>query len=298
MRITAILWLVLALVVVSCSSGIEADESLDAVLQPDPDAMVGALTEVQAYVEACMTNAGFDYVAHVRSGANPGIDSLRASVTAGSDPAFTEESGYGIVKNHIFAVERLARDPNRAIRNGLEEADQQAYVRTFSDCIIEGQEEVGLNDLGAVSGQLFEMIEQLDRRILSDERILDLVGAWSSCMADAGHNYAQLTDPVDTLEVSAQELFDELALETHSHGAETHTHSDGEADHTHNDADPTVDTSVKALEAFEVEVALRDIGCRNEVGLIDVIESIREEYESEFLEENRELVDQYRETFP
>jgi len=117
-------------------------------------------------------------------------------------------------------------------------------------------------------------------------------------MADAGHNYAQLTDPVDTLEVSAQELFDELALETHSHGAETHTHSDGEADHTHNDADPTVDTSVKALEAFEVEVALRDIGCRNEVGLIDVIESIREEYESEFLEENRELVDQYRETFP
>lgn len=260
----------------------------------DQDGITARQSRVEAAIRDCMKAEGFDYVP---------IDPIaqRAALLGSgrlTDEDFLEQFGYGI--STLWGRGNPQADPNQRLRASLPPADRRAYDRTlwgenkgatFTEAVDSGN----FTRLGgctrkateAVFGgaqvltQLQRKLDQLDERILEDQRMVRAVEAWSSCMADAGFHYDE-PDEIDSdlfrrMEKIVGPLSGQFATgpppgqraQPYDHGALT------------------------ALQRDEVRIARTDHAC--ELKHITPVENVvRPQYEARFREQNQNLIGQVK----
>jgi hypothetical protein len=168
----------------------------------DQAGIIARQSRVEAAIQVCMRNEGFEYVP---------VDPLaqREAVLGSSrlrDEEFLQQFGYGI--STLWGRAQVEADPNERLRLALSPAERKVYDRvlwgenagaTFTAAVDSGNfEELGgctRKATEAVFGgaqvltEIQGKLDALEERILQDQRMVRAIESWSRCMAEAGYQY-------------------------------------------------------------------------------------------------------------
>jgi hypothetical protein len=260
----------------------------------DTAGIMARQSRVEADIRECMKAQGFDYVP---------IDPFaqRAAVTGVSrlsDEDFLEQFGYGI--STLWGRGGSEADPNQRLRAGLGPADRLAYDRalwgenagaTFQAAVDSGD----FTKLGgctrkateAVFGgaqvltQLQGKLDQLDDRILEDQRMVKALEHWTACMAEAGYRY----DDPDEIDADLTKRMERIV------GPIPGPFATGPAA---GNKPPSYDhTALAKLQREEVVIARADYACeRKEITPVE--SKVRPQYEAQFRQRNQALISQVK----
>ena len=296
-RITVLAALALALA--ACGGGGAANKSQrtdveDALLGIDSEGVTSRQSRVEAEIRDCMKAQGFDYVP-----VDPAAQ--RAAITGSSrlsDEDFIKQFGYGI--STFWGRGGPQADPNARIRASLPPADRRAYDRalwgenrgaTFSEAVDSGD----FTKLGgctrkattAVFGgtraltDLQTKLDQLDERILEDQRMVKAVERWTECMAGRGYRYED-PDDIDG------ELLDRMEkIVGPVPGSFATGPAPGEKPRPYNHA------ALHKLQRDEVAIARADYACERK-NITPVESVVRPAYEARFRRDNQALIRQVK----
>ena len=260
----------------------------------DTAGIMARQSRVEADIRECMKAQGFDYVP---------IDPFaqRAAVTVVSrltDEDFLEQFGYGI--STLWGRGGSQADPNQRLRAGLSPADRRAYDRalwgenagaTFQAAVDSGD----FTKLGGctrkatetvfggaqVLTQLQGKLDQLDERILEDQRMVRAVERWTACMARAGYRYE---DP-DEIDADLTKRMERIV------GPLPGPFATGPAS-GHKPA-PYDHRALADLQQEEVAIARADYACeRKEITPVE--STVRPQYEAQFRQRNQALIGQVK----
>jgi hypothetical protein len=260
----------------------------------DTAGIMARQSRVEADIRECMKAQGFDYVP---------IDPFaqRAAVTGVSrlsDEDFLEQFGYGI--STLWGRGGTQADPNQRLRAGLSPADRRAYDRalwgenagaTFQAAVDSGD----FTKLGGctrkatetvfggaqVLTQLQGKLDQLDERILEDQRMVHALERWTACMAKAGYRYE---DP-DEIDTDLTKRMERIV------GPVPGPFATGPA--SGHKAVPYDHAALAKLQREEVAVARADYACeRKEITPVE--SKVRPQYEAQFRQRNQGLISQIR----
>ncbi|UZI29592.1 hypothetical protein [Streptomyces sp. VB1] len=164
----------------------------------------------QLMVKECMEEAGFSYWA----GVLPTPDDLRGGGYVLTDAAWAKRNGYGSrVRERLQRLQR--DDPNHAYANALPEHERARYTKALEGdapngvvtAELPGGGTVGIprdSCLSDAKGRLYgdfqtwyradKTVTHLARlyaaEVIEDGRTATALEAWSACMREAGHDYA------------------------------------------------------------------------------------------------------------
>jgi hypothetical protein len=260
----------------------------------DTAGIMARQSRVEADIHECMKAQGFDYVP---------VDPFaqRAAVTGASrlsDEDFLKQFGYGI--STLWGRRTAQSDPNQQLRTSLGPADRRAYDRTLwgenpgatfqaavdsgdftklGGCTRKATESVfgGAQVLTQLQGKL----DQLDERILADQRMVRALERWTSCMAEAGFRYE---DP-DEIDSDLTKRMEKIV------GPVPGPFATGPG--SGQKAPPYDHTALAALQREEVGVARADFACeRKDITPVEAV--VRPQYEAQFRERNQALISQVK----
>jgi hypothetical protein len=224
-RALTILLVGAAFVLAACGGGGGGGTSSSQPAQGDVEQQLGfdqasldaRLSRAESRVRDCMKAQGFEYVP---------IDPVaQRAALFGSGDVREQERQFGYFVTTLWGRGRPQADPNQRIRASLGTADRTAYDRalggdtpgaTFQDAFDTGDftklggcrrkaiEAVfgGAQVLTEIQGKL----DQLDERIVQDQRMIKATERWSACMAKAGYHY---TDP-DAIDVDLEKRLEKI----------------------------------------------------------------------------------------
>ena len=260
----------------------------------DQAGIIARQSRVEAAIRVCMRNQGFDYVP---------VDPFaqRAAVLGSSrltDEEFLRQFGYGI--STLWGRGKADADPNARIRLSLPPADRRAYDRalwgdnpgaTFNEAVDSGN----FAKLGGctrtstervfggtrVLTQLQARLDQLEERILQDQRMVRAIESWSNCMASAGFQY-------DEPEAIDSDLFGRMERIVGPLPGQFATGPrPGEKPRPYNHA------ALRKLQRDEVASARADHACETK-DITPVEETVAPQYNSEFRRTNQALISQVK----
>jgi hypothetical protein len=247
--------------------------------------------EVQARVENriadCMKAQGFEYTP-VDPFAQQQALTGKARIT---DEEFTRQFGYGI--STLFGKGDEQSDPNERVRRSLSEADRAAYDRalygenvgvTFAEAVDTGDfTELGgcTKDAseaafggGAVLTTLVERLDELDERIIQDQRMVRATEKWRDCMLEKGYRYEE----PDEIDSDLEERFQAIVGSGVPPG--TSTPPQGVSYDR---------AALTELQQEEVRIANADLDCEKQE--IEPVErEVRPQYEDQFRSQNQRLL--------
>jgi hypothetical protein len=254
-----------------------------------------AAKEVQARVENrirdCMKAQGFEYVP-VDPFAQQQALTGKARIT---DEEFTRQFGYGI--STLFGKGNQQSDPNERIRRSLSPADRAAYDRalggdnpgvTFAEAVDSGD----FTELGgctkdaseaafggaAVLTSLVERLDELDERIIQDQRMVRANEKWTECMLEKGYRYEE----PDAIDSDIEERFQAIVGSGVPPG--TTTPPEGASYDR---------AALTELQREEVRIANADLDCEKQE--IEPVErEVRPQYEEQFRKQNQRLLARVR----
>ena len=276
------------------SSKRQASGPVEDQLGFDTAGIMARQSRVEADIRECMKAQGFDYVP---------IDPFaqRAAVTGVSrlsDEDFLDQFGYGI--STLWGRGGSQSDPNQRLRAGLSAADRRAYDRalwgenpgaTFQAAVDSGD----FTKLGgctrkateAVFGgaqvltQLQGKLDQLDERILEDQRMVRANERWTACMAKAGYQYE---DP-DEIDADLTKRMERIV------GPIPGPFATGPA--SGHKPVPYDHAALAKLQHDEVAIARADYACeRKEITPVE--SKVRPQYEAQFRQRNQALISQVK----
>lgn len=318
-RRSAAVLAVLSIVLASCSSGSPSGTSDTPETTPGPTAAhQGPLSEylaavneafsgedasralnvqVQEDTATCMAEAGFDYVPYVAP------ETIHFYVDDYGTREWVARRGYDLSGGMLEGPEREAWirsneandarppsvDPNEAIYAELSEGSKAAYdlalngpppsedeerdestpwsiadgCSTWATFVKNADEDA---TYAAEYADLRERMWATHLGLETHPRVVDLTTEWAHCMADAGHVYTSPTHAWDSV----------YAVIQGTPGP---------------DGDPY--TTSDEAKAFEVAVALADYDCKASVRWDSVRNSVIDEIEAQFLEDNKAEIDEY-----
>jgi hypothetical protein len=154
-------------------------------------------------------------------------------------------------------------------------------------------------EMDALYEELWPKQEELYERIQADARIVEANEKWSACMADTGYTFTTQEDIWMYLDELGQDLWSEQ--EQYSiqidEQAQALPEEEREAFYEESYADfgpwgGATEEEIQALAEEELAIAAADWGCRGD--LTELMEEVTEEYESQFIAENIELLQQLK----
>ena len=274
----------------ACGGSKAADtQGVDALLGFDTAGVLQRERIVEERTAECMRARGFEY--------RPADPVARRTALVGgnlSEEEFTAQYGYGITTLLDRSVPATA-DPNVGIRNALGPADRAAY-----DVALLGEDRsatffaaMDTGDFSRLGGctrtaveaafggaatvtSLQTKLDELDRRIVADPRMVAAVATWTRCMADAGYPGLTVSEDVDaTLQARLIDVIGPLAS----------------FDPT---AAPTYDkAALTELQRLEVAMVTADVACEDK-HVAAVEDKVRSELEKAFRQDNAALVERAR----
>ena len=264
------------------------DGSLEEQVGLDDDGIRVKQTSAENLIRDCMKAQGFDYVP-----VDPAAQQAALVGAPGmSKDDFEKQYGYGITTLYEQRRQLAVAGPNKALRDSLGEADRKAYDKslygddptaTFAEALDSGDYSRLGGCIKVATDQVFggadvlsslaEKLEQLDEKMRADPRMVKVVQAWSACMRAAGFDGLDEQEEVDeVLKTKLEEIVE---------SPEEQAAADGEAGYDK--------TALAALQKEEVAMVSADIECEEE-HVADVEETVTEEYEETFREENTALL--------
>jgi hypothetical protein len=247
-------------------------------------------SRAEARIRDCMKAQGFEYV--------PVDPQAQRAALFGSTRDRDVEKQFGYFVTTLWGRARPQADPNEHIRAGLSAADQRAYDRalggenpgaTFLDAMDTGDFTKlggcrrkaiaavfgGIDLLSRIQGKL----DQLDERIIQDQRMVKATERWASCMKDAGYSY---TDP-DAIDIDLQKRLE--AIVGPVQGKFATGPPPGQP------AQPYDRAAVTALQGEELATWRADTACERK-HITPVENVVRAQYEAEFRKQNTALFSQ------
>ena len=260
----------------------------------DTAGIMARQSRVEAEIHECMKAQGFDYVP---------VDPFaqRAAVTGASrlsDEDFLNQFGYGI--STLWGRGGAQNDPNQQLRTSLGPADRRAYDRalwgenpgaTFQAAVDSGDfTKLGgctRNATESVFGgaqvltQLQGKLDQLDERILADQRMVRALERWTSCMAEAGYRYE---DP-DEIDSDLTKRMEKIVGPVPGPFATGPGAGQKPVPYDH--------AALAALQHDEVAIARADFACEHK-DITPVEAVVRPQYEAQFRQRNQALIGQVK----
>ncbi len=260
----------------------------------DQAGIIARQSRVEAAIRDCMKAQGFEYVP---------VDPFaqRAAVLGSSrlsDEDFLQQFGYGI--STLWGRGRTDADPNARLRLALGPADRKAYDRslwgdnagaTFTEAVDSGN----FARLGGCTRdateqvfggarlltQLQSRLDQLEERILQDQRMVRAIESWSGCMAQAGFEY-------DEPEAIDSDLFARMeAIVGPLPGQFATGPAPGERPRQYSRV------ALSELQRDEVAIARSDNRCEQK-HITPVEEKVAPQYADEFRRRNQALISQVK----
>jgi hypothetical protein len=260
----------------------------------DTAGIMARQSRVEADIRECMKAQGFDYVP---------VDPFaqRAAVTGTSrlsDEDFLKQFGYGI--STLWGRGGAQADPNQKLRASLGPADRRAYDRalwgenpgaTFQAAVDSGDftklggctRKATENVFGGaqVLTQLQGKLDQLDERILEDQRMVRALEHWTACMAEAGYRYE---DP-DEIDGELTKRMEKIV------GPLPGPFATGPA--AGQKPVPYDRAALAELQREEVAIARADFACeKKEIAPVEAI--VRPQHEAQFRQRNQALMGQVK----
>ena len=307
MRVTAALAALLLLAFAGAGCGDDGGESAgDTRTQPASEAqsdtgveeelgftrkgIAAAQAKVENAIAACMKAEGFDYVPSDPVAAQAALTGKPNM----SDEEFERMFGHGIAT--LYGKGTAQSDPNARIRAQLGDADRRAYDRTlhggnaeqtFAYAIDNGD----FSELGGCTRQaadaafggtrllttLQRELDELDESIVNDQRVVKANEAWRKCMRRAtGESFEDSEAIEDRVRTRLEQIVGEAL-------APGQVAPEGSYDKA----------ALAELQRLEVEWTNKDLACEEE-HIADVEDTVREEKETRFRDENAELLRQVR----
>jgi hypothetical protein len=248
-------------------------------------------SRVEGQIGECMKKQGFDYVP-VDPFARQEALTGKARVT---DADFNKQFGYGITT--MFGRGGKQFDPNDRMRKSLSASDRAAYDRalwgdspgaTFQEAADTGD----FSDLGGCTKEatdaafggagvltaLVGKLDELDQRIVEDQRMVKATEKWSSCMAAKGYQY-QESDAID------EDLLKRFKAIVGPGARPMMVSLPGVTSYDR--------AALADLQRQEVAVVNADIECEKQE-ITPVEQVVRPQYEREFRHQNRALLARVR----
>lgn len=267
----------------------QEQQSLEEQIGLDEDGIRLKQATAENLIRDCMKTQGFDYVPQDPT-------AQEAALLGGqrmSKEDFEKQYGYGITTLYEQRRKLAVAGPNKAIRDSLSEPDRKAYDKalhgddptaTFFDALDSGD----FTRLGGclktatervfggadVIQTLSDKLDELDEKMRADARMVKVVREWSSCMREKGFDGLEEQEEVDA--VLKEKLEEIVGPPGDLAGAEG-----AEADYDK--------AALASLQKEEVAMVTADIVCEKE-HVEDVEETVTEEYEASFREENSGLL--------
>jgi hypothetical protein len=291
---TGVLVATAALVIAACGGGGDGSSKpkgdVEQQLGFDQASINVRQSRAETRIRHCMKAQGFDYV--------PVDPNAEQAALFGSSRGRDVEKQFGYFVTTLYGRAAPKADPNERIRAGLSAADQRAYDRalggdnpgaTFLDAMDTGdftkiggcrRKAVaatfgGVDLLSRIQGKL----DQLDERIVQDQRMVKATERWASCMTDAGYHY---TDP-DAIDVDLQRRLE--AIVGPVQGKFATGPPPGQQ------AQPYDRAALAALQGEELATWRADTACeRRHITPVEKI--VRAQYEAEFRKQNTALFSQ------
>jgi hypothetical protein len=250
-------------------------------------------SRVEGEIRDCMKAQGFEYVP-----VDPLEQERALTGKVQTEEEFIKQFGDGVSTLFDRGLGRAHTNPNDRIRERLPEADRAAYDRalggenpgaTFAEAVDSGDfSELGGCTKGASEAEfggaavvtaLIGKLDELDERIVQDQRMVKAAEKWSACMAAEGHRY----DEPDDIEEDLTERFQAIVGSDVPAGATTPPHPDFSYDRA----------ALAALQREEVEIGAVDLACESRE--LDSVERIvRPQYEAIFRKSNQRLIARVR----
>lgn len=291
--------------------GVEDHEPTDEELQTKRD--------FEERVAQCMADEGFEYIPNVE----PPDESNEDRAYALPPEEFAKQYGYGVTT--LTMSDNSDENPNQVYRDSLSEQAKDAYDAALhgpwyvnedgsgesgsgddrstphpepEDLGCSGRashevygvpeegdgEATGINPYETFNALMDDLL-QLGERIQDDPRVVDANEVWRSCMADAGFaKFEKVGEPEMDIHSRLSDLrdLDEQGGEMEREMAVI------EGDMS--DIDPE---ELNQLREYELELAQADYTCKDE-HYAPVVDDVRVELESEFVEEHRSQLEQMR----
>jgi hypothetical protein len=295
-RLLLLVAIALTAIAVAGCGGNDESNGAPAELEDQLGFSRSGILELQSRVEGsirdCMKGQGFDYVP-----ADPFAQQQALTGKARlTDEEFQKQFGYGI--STLYGRGTQQADPNDRIRNSLSTADRAAYDRalggdnpgvTFTEAVDSGD----FSELGGCTKQASEAafggsavltalvgkLDELDEKIVQDQRMVKATENWSSCMRAQGYRYEE-PDEVD------EDLVKRFRAVV---GSGTRPGATKAADPS-----ASVDQAALAdLQREEVKISNADAQCEKSE-ITPVEQKVRPQYEKEFRQANRRLLARVR----
>ncbi|MFI5691445.1 hypothetical protein ACIA58_06360 [Kribbella sp. NPDC051586] len=271
--------------------------------------------KVEDATAACMKAAGFDYVAV------PPEQNAKSKFTDAFNlppDKFAQQYGYGISTIDWSKAGDDDSNPNTKIRAALSPAAQKAYDKALNGpnatgngtVVVQGSgggpASTGQQDLGCrgkaveqVYGKgedraadfkkfdsLFKDIQALQKRIESDQRVVDATSTWSDCLADAGHaGFKKVDDPRNQVQQKLDALTGNKPPAKGSGPAKTITGPPS--------FDKVDSAKLTELRKFEIDLAVADQKCKAK-GYDDAYKKVQYDAEKEFVDQHKAELEAYR----
>jgi hypothetical protein len=246
------------------------------------------LSRADAKVRDCMKAQGFDYVP---------IDPVaQRAALFGTGNTREQEKQFGYFVTTLWGRGHPQADPNQRIRAGLGPADRRAYDRalggdnpaaTYQDAFDTGDfTKLGgcrVKAIEAIFGgaqvltEIQNKLDQLDERVVQDQRMIKATEQWSGCMAAAGYHY---TDP-DAIDVDLEKRLEKIV------GPVPGKFQTGPQPGT--PARPYDHTALAALQREELATWRADTACEHKY-VTPVETVVRAQYERQFRQRNQSLL--------
>src|SRR4051794_15278555 len=256
----------------------------------DQAGVLARQSRVEAAIRDCMREQGFQYTP-----VDPFAERAKVLGSARiSDDEFLHQFGYGI--STLWGRGRQNADPNERFRRSLSRADRRAY-----DAALWGEspgatftEAVDSGDFAKLGGctrtatqqvfggaqvltQLQGKLDELEERILQDQRMVRAIQAWSGCMAKRGFHYEE-PESIDS------DLFERME---HIVGPLPGQFATGPA--PEEKPQPYNKAALARLQHDEVAIARADNACEKQK-ITPVEEKVAPQYNDDFRRENRQLI--------
>lgn len=157
--------------------------------------------------------------------------------------------------------------------------------------------------------ELNPAMEELQERIQADPRVVEFNEEWSECMAEAGFDFEDQQQMYETIFEDFQQRFDEIVgpgggfadpfegwtEEEIQAFFEENTQDEIDAFMEQAQSEAQTDVDQEALEALqqeEIDLAVANFECGSDFS--DLYQEVSADYEGEFIEEHRELLEQIR----
>lgn len=274
----------------------------------DQDESIRQANRVEELVAECMAEQGFDYTPVDQSQwMSSGSDEVELDVEWGT-LEFAEQYGYGITTDPYGWEEEQPVDdgqefvdPNDEYVQSMSQSEQEAYYAalwgepqddvdgevvewdwTKGGCQGKAQHEV--YDGGDAADEFADLEDEMSAMwdaVQNDPRLAELNASWASCMADAGHpGYAAVGDVETEISDEVNKIWEEQSTYD---PAGDEVEIDEEA---WEKAEAERKARIKEITPREIELAVADFTCREDLGYEDARREVDFEHQQKFVDEH------------